>query len=514
MKEINTSNKQIGINMIANIVAYSSNLIVSFIITPFLINTIGKETYGFYPMANSIVSYMSILMNALNTMASRFVTIALVKQKMDDANKYFSSVLAANSILGCILIIPMIIFVTFIENFMNVPINSIAAIKMLFTLVFSSALINVFAAVFGIATFAKNRIDLRSFREIVTGILRLVLFLVLYKFLKPSIVYVGVVAVVIAIVNTIFQVFYTKKLIPEITIHFSFISWRYIVELLGSSIWNAINSLGQSFLVGMTIILSNILYGASASGSCSIVQIIPNFISGVISMLVGVFFPMITYHYAKNDMINLVKDLKKTQKIIGCVSCATIVVFSVLAEDFYSLWTPLEDASMLSRLSLFMILPQIFVACFWELTNLNIVLNKVKIPALITIITGGLNILTVVLIDKLMHPGVIIVPIISAILQIIWIGGFMPIYACKNLNVKWFTFYPILCRAFICTVPTIVIIKFFKQFIQINSWIKFILFGGVMGVLGLVIFSVGMLGFEQIKKYIKDFNKKINIKQC
>lgn len=72
------SNKQVAVNMICNVVSYSSNIIVSFVLTPYLINTLGKEAYSFYPIANNIVSYMSIIVNALNAMAGRFITIEIV----------------------------------------------------------------------------------------------------------------------------------------------------------------------------------------------------------------------------------------------------------------------------------------------------------------------------------------------------------------------------------------------------------------------------------------------------
>ena len=86
--------------MLANIVSYSANIIISFVLTPFLINVIGKETYSFYPMANTIVTYMSVLTNAMNTAASRYVTIALVQEKQEEANKYYSSTLAANLLMA------------------------------------------------------------------------------------------------------------------------------------------------------------------------------------------------------------------------------------------------------------------------------------------------------------------------------------------------------------------------------------------------------------------------------
>ena len=39
--ETNTSNKRIVINLISNIVSFSSTLLISLVLTPFLINTLG-----------------------------------------------------------------------------------------------------------------------------------------------------------------------------------------------------------------------------------------------------------------------------------------------------------------------------------------------------------------------------------------------------------------------------------------------------------------------------------------
>lgn len=502
-------NKQLTINMIANIVSYSSNLLISFVLTPFLINTLGKETYSFYPMANTIVSYMSVITTSMNTMASRFVTVSLVKGDREEANRYYSSVLAANSILGLLLVIPMVLVVVFLEKFMEIPINSVAAVKTLFALVFSSTLLNIFGAIFGIATFAKNRIDLRSLRELVTAILRLVLFVLLYKFLPASIIYVGIVTLVVSLVNMAFQFQYTRILLPEIRVSKENISNSHTKELFGSSVWNMINTLGNTLLAGMSLILANVFYGATASGTYSIVQTVPQFISGTITMLVGVFYPVITYRYAENDIKGLIREINRAQKAIGAVACATIVVFSSLASEFFALWTPGENSAYLSFLSFVTILPHICIACLWSLTNLNVVMNKVKIPALFTIGMGIVNVLIAYVTYKIATLGLLSLPIISSLLQIVWIVGIIPQYACRNLKVKWNTFYEPLARAICCAIPVAFFILQFKTLFSLDSWLKFILFGGGMGFIGLVVFSVGMFGVNNIKIYMKCLINKI-----
>lgn len=505
----NGGKKQVAINMAANIVSYSANIIISFILTPFLINTLGKETYSFYPIANTIVSYMSVLTNAMNSMASRFVTVSLVQQKNEDANKYFSSTLAANLILSFILLIPMVCVVALLDQFMEVPINSQAAIKTLFALVFSTTIINISASVFGIATFAKNRIDLRSLRELITAGLRLVLFFILYRFCAPSIAYVGVVTLSVAIVNILFQIFYTKTLLPEISLRKCFVSLSHTKELLSSSCWNAINTFGNTLLAGMSMILANIFYGAAASGAYSIVHTVPQFICGVIVMLVGVFYPVITYKYAQNDKEGLVKEIKSTQSIIGIFGCAVISVFSALAAEFFALWTPGEDSQYLSYLSFLTIMPHFIIACMWSLNNLNVVMNQVKIPALYTVGSGVANVLIAFAVYKIWAPGVASLPIISSVLQILWVGVFIPQYACRKLDVKWYTFYPTLIKALLCSAVVMVIITYVKSVFSLNSWLEFILFGGVSGVLALVLFGLVMMGHQNLKTVLKSVVRRI-----
>ena len=185
--------KRIGINFIANCVSFVIQLIISFIMTPIIIRSVGKEIYGFYPISTNIVTYMSIVTTALNALGSRYITIALAKNDIEDAKKYFSSLFTVNIILTTILILPTIFVILYLDKILNIPFDAIDSIKVLFSLVLSSALINIVSNVFGVATFAKNRIDLRSIREIIASIIKLILFVLFYYFLNSSIIYVGVV---------------------------------------------------------------------------------------------------------------------------------------------------------------------------------------------------------------------------------------------------------------------------------------------------------------------------------
>lgn len=506
----NISKKQICINMLANTISYSSNLIISFIITPFLIDSLGKDIYSFYPIANNIVTYLSILTGALNTIASRFFTVELVRGDEKEAKKYFSSVLASNVIISVIMLIPMLIIIIFIDKLLNVPINSLAAIRALFAFVFSAALVNVIGSIYGIATFAKNRIDLRSLREIITAVVRLVLYFVLYKFFPATIVYTGLVALIVAVISLSIQFYYTKILLPGVNFDKNFISIRHTKELIFATSWNIIFSFGNTLLAGMNLVLINVLYSADASGSLSIVQTVPSFINGVISMLVGVFFPVITYKIAENDIKGVTNQIITAQHIMAIIGGAVIVVFSGMAREFFQLWVPKENSLELSKLSFITIFPHLIISCTWIISNLNVAMNKVKKPAIFTLLLGVINILFAIIAARLFNAPFECIQIISSALQVLWVGVYMPVYASKELGISNFTFYPPIIKAVVASAISYLLTIFIKHLLCIDNWVTFIIVGAIMGCVSLVIFSIIELGFRNIKDYFKLIYLKVH----
>ena len=100
--------KRLAINMVATIVAFVVNMGISFFLSPYVIEHVGVDAYGFVSLANNFVNYASIITLALNSMAGRFITIAIHKGNKEEANKYFNSVLLANIIICFVLLIYVI----------------------------------------------------------------------------------------------------------------------------------------------------------------------------------------------------------------------------------------------------------------------------------------------------------------------------------------------------------------------------------------------------------------------
>lgn len=489
-KDMNDKNgkSRLTVNMLSSAAAWLSNFVISFILTPFLIRSLGKGIYSFFPIANTVIGYVTVFVFALNTMGSRFITASLAKGDNLETRRYFSSMFYTDVFLVLLLMIPSVLVVVFLDRILHVPIGGLVPVQILFGLLFASSMVNIASSVFGVATFAQNRIDLRAYQSLIISVLRLVLFFLLYTLLPASIVYVGIVSVVIAVANTVMQIYFTRKLLPDTGISRDHFSLRYAVQLATSGLGNAINHAGNTLLAGMTIILGNFFSGAEIGGAYAAVQTVPAFVCGIIVMMSGVFFPMITRNYAVGNIQALLKDIHLAQKMIGGIAGATIVVFLVMSREFFVLWIPKEDSTLLQNLSIITIAPHFVIAAVWSLSNLNIAMNKIYIPAFFTLLCGLTNVVVAWLGFRFWRPGIYFLPAVSTVLQIIWVGLFLPLYAARCLHLKWNIFYGPIVRVAVCILPVVLLTKIFMYLIPVTGWVTFAIDGILSGGCALLVF--------------------------
>ena len=80
--------RTIIITGIAFIVNYGINLVL----TPYITDNVGTEAYGFVSLAKQFAQYATIVTTALNSFASRYVTIAYHKDNKKEANVYLPDI--------------------------------------------------------------------------------------------------------------------------------------------------------------------------------------------------------------------------------------------------------------------------------------------------------------------------------------------------------------------------------------------------------------------------------------
>ena len=128
--------KRLIVTLMSSGMATAMSFVVSFFLTPFITNMLGTEAYGFVTLSKNFVSYAVIISTALDSYATRYIAMEYHKRDFDKANSYVSSAFYGDTIIASVILAIGVIFVLFIERFLNISPELIVSVKLLFLLVF------------------------------------------------------------------------------------------------------------------------------------------------------------------------------------------------------------------------------------------------------------------------------------------------------------------------------------------------------------------------------------------
>lgn len=494
--------KQIGINMIANLTWFLVGLAINFFFMPYLIGTVGIEAYSFMPLTTNITNCTTIISAALNALAARFVSVEFHKNNIERSNSYFNTILFSNIFLSVIFSLFFSGIVVFLEHIFNVPTEILVDIKWLFALTFLGSVFTLLCSTFEIATFVRNRLDLRSGLLIFNSIFKVILLLLLFWFFEPNILFMGIATLAIAVISLLVNMRYQKTLLPEIIIDHRKFRVKDLKMLLGSGVWSAVSRCSDILMLGFDLIFANIFLNATLAGNLSVSKTIPSQIFTFSSLLVTAFAPSFTILYAQDKKKELLQSVFSSLKILtACLSVplAGVVVFGI---DFYHLWIPGQDIDMIYTLTIITMIPTFVSVFVGPLTNIYTVTNRLKKPVLFTFGLGIVNVVVVLLFLNLVPQyGIYAIAGTSGFLLLLNYALFLPIYSAKCLGVKKNSFYPHIFRSVFATLVMIGLFYVIRKVFPVSSWGTLFVTVAICVVFGFAINVIMIFNHAERKQF-------------
>ena len=473
----------------------------SFFLVPKIISNLSAAAYGFINLSNDFVNYASLITVALNSIAGRYITLAIHKNKYKEANKYFNSVIISNIIMSVILVLPMTLFVIFIDTFLNIPIDLVTDIRILFIIVFTNFILSLLTSVFSSTTFVTNKLYLSSMASIASQLTRCFVLLILFSLFNTNVWFVGIASLVSIIIVTVANYFFTKKLLPKIKINLKEFDLSCVIEMFKNGIWNSVNKLSGILQTGLDLLLSNIFINAAAMGIIALPRTITSIIFSMFGSISSIFNPNIMQAYAKNDMDSIKKQLNFAIKFNATLSNACIATFIILGLNFFKLWVPSQDANFLyflgiiSMCSLTLSIPIEPVYC------VHISANQIKKPAIVGLILSCITIALVILGVSITNDEILKIVIIygtSTLTDLFRIAVFIPQYTAKVMGENKFFLYPYMLKNVIIVVLTSLIGIYFRKSLIITNWFTFFFIATIIGI--ILILFIFLLNFNSSEK--------------
>ncbi|WP_270567786.1 hypothetical protein [Clostridium beijerinckii] len=482
-------NRRLTINMIASILSFAINIGISFFLARFIVEKLGREAYGFIGLINNLISYASIVTIALNSLAGRFITLKIHQNDNESANIYFNSVFLGNVIMSFIIGIACIVMLINLNLLINIPYNLDVDVKVAFALVSIEFCTNLIFSVFGTATFVTDKLYLTSLRTIEANILKVIIIFFLFWAYLPKIFYVNISNISMSLFCILMNIYYTKKLLPQIKINLKYFDVKIIFELIKSGAWNIFTRISQILETGVDLLLTNMFLGPSSMGTLSITKTLPNAFVSFTGAIINVFAPQLTINYAKNEKENMLLVLRNSFRIMIAFTSIFFAFIVAYSEDFYKLWMPSQDAKTLYILTILSVFHMPITSGLNSLYNVFTVTNKLKKISIVLLAANTINFIIIIISCSFLPKEISILMVAgtSSLFSLLVMIFFAIPYSAKCLNLKKTIFLSDLIFCIIVNFVITLIFLFVKLFIDINSWIILFVVVMISGILGLMI---------------------------
>jgi membrane protein EpsK len=273
-----------------------------------------------------------------------------------------------------------------------------------------------------------------------------------------------------------------KVLTPTLRVRARDFDWSMLGQLASTGGWVVINEIGAILYLNIDVLLTNRLFGPEQSGKYAAIMQLPYLIRLLGTTVVAVFSPTVLYYFARNDLDGLMLFLRRAIKCLGLVLALPIALMCGFCEPLLRLWLGPGFGAFGPLLFLMASHLCINVAVL-PLLGLQLAANRVKTPALVTIVMGVANLGLALLLAGPAGWGLYGIAAAGAIMLTAKNVCFTPAYAARILGKRWTSFWHELGLIAAVTALTFLLCRLALWFRPVTGWIQM---GATAAVISLV----------------------------
>lgn len=501
--DINLStNKQHILNIAAGLLTMGVSCGISFLLSPYIVKTLGAEANGYVTLANQFVGYAGLVTAALNSMGSRFIMMAYYNGEHERVNKFYSSLMYGDLFLALVFTIVGLICSLNIDNLIKISPDLVEDVKRLMLFIFANYVLTVAFSVWGCVCYVSNRIYIQSLSNICSTVLRALTLVLMFAMFKPSVYFVGVASLAAGMLTVCLNFFHKKHLLSTVHAKLADFSWKHIKLLLSSGIWNTVSSMGSTLITGFDLLICNLFIDPLAMGILAIAKTMPGIVDTMNETVANVFIPSLIIDYAKEKKENIVSTIQQSAKMISVICTIPLAFLIVYGRQFYLLWQPTQDCNIIYILSLITVGGRFLFTGIQPLFSIFTVVNKVKQNSIVMLLNGLASATITFLLIKYTTLGVYAVAGVSVICCAVKNMCYVIPYSAKYLNLPWYTFYSMIIPSVVCTVISCALGMLIKQIIPYGGWGSLILSAMIFAIVTFVANCFAVMKKEERKKFM------------
>lgn len=481
-------------NSTTRVFAFAISTLVTLLLTPFLIHSLGDIDYGIWILVGSVGGLYSILDLGIGASIVRYVSRAYAKKDMEELNKTINTCLFIYSIIAVVVVLLTLTLTKVLPLFVSIP----PAMEIEFTgalLIIGLGIALMFPLkVFGGVLDALMRQDIQSGINIAFTLIQAILIVLTLK-AEGGLIGLATVTFIATLFSGGLNLYFAFRICPPLKLGWSFIERGKIREILGYSAFRLINMVGDILRFRLDSIIIGSVLSLSAITPYSIAQRMVRYFMLFVGQIFGVTMPLYSSYETKKDTQSIHRLFLNSTFYSSIVAFFIASLFIVYGETFIALWIGTEYAQK-GYIPL-LILTICFTAGLSQNPSINLAygMERHKVIAIVTVLEGIANLVLSLALARKM--GLVGVALGTAIPMIIAKGFIQPVYICHTIGIS-LSRYIKECFLTPAAVTAIFLTShiFIKRYLYIETFYQLIFAVALSGCVFLLL-TISLLNEEQ-----------------
>lgn len=391
-----SSSQQIKLGALLSYIALGINILTGLIYTPWMISSIGKENYGLFTLAMSVIT-LFVFDFGLSSAVTRFIAKYLAEGKQDKANNCLGLVYKLYFYIDILFVVVLTLVYFFIPQiYRELTSVEIEKFKVVFVVAAIFTVISFpFIPVNGILNANEKFIQIK-----ICDILHKVIIVAAMTIclLMGGGLYALVTINALAGILAIFMKLLCIKRYTNTNINFNYNNKVQFREIIGFSIWTTVIALCSRMIFTLAPTILGIFVGSVPIAIFGIANTLEAYIFSFTNALGGMFLPRVSKIISNGDG-NIMPLMIKVGRLQLMIAGALIFGFICVGKEFILLWVG-EDFTESYSCAVFLIIPAILQLPQEIGLQTIIAKNEVKSQAYVWMLMAVINVVLSLLLAK------------------------------------------------------------------------------------------------------------------
>ncbi len=463
-------------NTAANYGGNLLGLVVGFLLTPFLIRSLGDSNYGAWVLVGSISSYFWMFDFGLGASVIKFVSELKAKGEQERLNRMVANSFALLAAVGVVAAVGCLVLVQLVEALFPLPPQLLPDVKAMIYITGVSLLVSFPFGVFGGVLRGYQRYDLVNAVGAASVVINALMSLAVVYF-GLGLVGLSVVGLLTNVIVAAGRLTMARRVDPDLRLGIGMVSTQVVKEIGSFSLWVFVINVAVQVVYRTAPIIITVVLDVAMVTPYSIANGLAQYVKRGVDPILAVLLPAYTELSAADDTTRVQSLLVDGSRIVGAMSLPMVMLLFLLGKPFITLWVGPQYEIAYPLLCLLSV-PLFFSFLISTGDKLLWAKGKIKVNSFVAMADSSLNLLLSVLLTSSF--GVVGVGLATLISVLTTNGLVLLPYICREAGVPVSRYLsevvkPILVPAF----PSAGLAAIAIQFIGAGSYLHMMVVGAV-----------------------------------